>query len=293
MSGNFAKIGCTKNRPDRNGVGCVSYTYEIAKCQLSNAEWCVFLNAVGLERALELGLWHKDMATGVLGGIDEGFTVKPGWEKKPVVYVDYVSVCRYCNWLTTGDTEKGAYDLSVTPPRRLEGATYFLPTDDEWYKAAYFDCSIVRLLGLFDWKRSKYWKFPTRSDELPRQDQANYQKGDVLAVGGPYYFADVDDESFASSPCGALQMGGNAWEFLETVRKTRDGQYVNTLRGGSFGYTETGLDKGNRDETPYGSRSYVFGARIARKLDGWQPQSTPLRFRVELLLRKVKRRLGL
>ena len=259
-----------------------------------------------------LGLWHKDMGTGVLGGIDEDFTVKPGWEKKPVVYVDYVSVCRYCNWLMTGDTEKGAYDLSVTPPRRLKGATYFLPTDDEWYKAAYYDCSIVRLFGLFDWKRGKYWKYPTRSDEIPTQDQANFERGDCLSPlaltpqsnnqttkqsnNSYYYLADVDAYADSPSPCGALQMGGNAWEFLEDVKKVRgEGEQwrlVNTLRGGSFGYTETGLDKSNRDETPYGSRCYVFGARIARKLDGWQPRSVPLWFRVELLARKVMRRLA-
>lgn len=294
MIGKFVKIGCANNRPDHNGIGCVPYEYEIARCAISNAEWCAFLNAVGVERAMELKLWHKDMGTGVLGGIARSrtsgqesafpfFVTKPGWAKKPVVYVDYVSVCRYCNWLMTGDTEKGAYDLSVTPPRRLKGATYFLPTDDEWYKAAYWDASAKR-----------YWKYPTRSDELPRQDQANYEKGDMLAVGAPCYLADVDAYADSPSPCGALQMGGNAWEFLEDVKKVRGegGQLrlVNTLRGGSFGYTETGLDKSNRDETPYGSRCYVFGARIARKLDGWQPTPMPWRYRVVLFIGRLSRR---
>ena len=148
----FVTIGNKCNPIDKNCVGCVPYEYEIAKCAISNAEWCEFLNAVGA-RTVELRLWHKDMETGVLGGIARSgtsgqesasplFVVKPGWEKKPVTYITYTGVMRYCNWLMTGDMEKGAYDLTVTPPRRLEGAKYFLPTNDEWYKAAYYDCSI-------------------------------------------------------------------------------------------------------------------------------------------------------
>ena len=281
----FVKVGEVGNRPDRNGVGCVPYEYEIARCAISNADWCEFLNAVG-EKAVELGLWHKDMATGVLGGINRDFTVKPGWAKKPVTYVTYTGVMRYCNWLMTGDTEKGAYDLTVTPPRRLEGATYFLPTDDEWYKAAYYDCSIVRLFGLSDWLIGKggYWKYPTRSNEIPTQDQVNYERGDALAVGAPYYLADVDAYADSPSSCGALQMGGNVWEFLEDCFANPLG---NKLRGGSFGYTETGLSAANVDFGKYDKRCYVFGARICRMKDGWCPMPKPLKYAIIQQVRNV------
>lgn len=259
----FVPIGNPNNRPDRNGRGCVPYAYEIAKCAISNEDWCGFLNAVG-EKAVELGLWHKDMETGVLGGINRGFTVKPGWEKKPVTYITYTGVMRYCNWLMTGDMEKGAYDLTVTPPRRLEGAKYFLPTDDEWYKAAYWDATARR-----------YWKYPTRSNEIPTQDQANFERGDALAVGAPYYLADVDAYADSPSPCGALQMGGNVWEYLEDCFQNPLG---NKLRGGSFGYTETGLSAANVDFGKYDKRCYVFGARICRMKDGWRPCAKPLKY---------------
>lgn len=259
----FVLVSGSQNPPDKNGIGCVPYAFEIAKYAISNEDWCGFLNAVG-KRAMGLGLWHKDMETGVLGGINHDFTVKPGWEKKPVTYITYTGVMWYCNWRMTGDTEKGAYDLSVTPPRRLEGAKYFLPTNDEWYKAAYWDAAAKR-----------YWKYPTRSDELPRQDQANYERGDVLAVGAPYYLADVDAYVDSPSPCGALQMGGNVWEFLEDCFRNPLG---NKLRGGSFGYTETGLSSANVDFGKYDKRCYVFGARICRMKDGWRPCAKPLKY---------------
>ena len=281
----FVKVSGANNCPDRNGRGCVPYEYEIAKCAISNEDWCGFLNAVG-EKAVELGLWHKDMETGVLGGIVHSlpsgkdsafplrFAAKAGWEKRPVTYVTYTGVMRYCNWLMTGDTEKGAYDLTVMPPRRLEGAKYFLPTDDEWYKAAYYDCLIARL---GDWVIGKggYWKYPTRSDEIPTQDQANFERGDALAVGAPYYLADVDAYADSPSPCGALQMGGNAWEFLEDCFQNPFG---NKLRGGSFGYTETGLSSSNVDFGKYDKRCYVFGARICRMKSGWHPCAKPFRY---------------
>lgn len=286
----FVKITRPGNRPDRILYGCVPYEYEIARCQLTNAEWVAFVNATGIG-------WHKDMSTGVLGGIDKlphsqdtsptshthrhtshTFSPKPGWEKKPVVYVDYLSLCRYCNWLTSGDTENGSYDMRGELPRRMKGAKYFIPNDDEWYKAAY-------------WRQAenRYVAYPT-GDELPQLDQANFERGDELAVGPPYYFADVDAFASAATPEGVIQMGGNAWEMLENVERLkgckvgktkgrRDGEcWLNTYRGGSFGYTETGLSKTNRDTAPYNGRCYVFGVRIARCEAGWRPCRKPVRF---------------
>jgi len=297
-------IADANNRPDQNGIGGVPYVYELAKCQLTNAEWCEFLNAVGYGKAIVLKLYHKDMTSGILGGIgiEEGresssssrkefadstvnlnlqpqpsFTSKPGWERKPVVYIRYVDVCRYCNWLSSGDTERGSYDMTQEVPHRLPGATYFIPSNSEWYKAAY-------------WRDGRYVNYPT-GDELPTLDQANFERGDDLSVGPPYYFADVDDFADSATPDGVVQMGGNAWEMLEDVSRNGAGRLQCHYRGGSFGYTETGLSRQNCDTAPYNGRCYVFGVRIARKLDGWQPMAMPVRYRMLLLIGRIIRRL--
>lgn len=263
----WVPIGFPENRPYRFRMGCVPYGYEIARCQLTNAAWCKFLNAV--PGAIDLKLFHPDMEKGILGGIerrrDGSFAPKVGWEKKPVVYVNYFSLLRYCNFLTSGDTERGSYDMKEPLPRRMEGGVYFLPSNDEWVKAAYFDPATRR-----------YRRFPS-GDALPSQDVANYQPGDHLAEGAPFYFADVDGYPHGASAFGVVQMGGNAWEFLEDVTSAR-----NRLRGGSFGYTETGLDIANCDFSPLGAGNYVFGARIVKIEGGWRKEYLrwPLKFAI-------------
>ena len=273
----WVEISMPDNRPDRNGKGCVPYIYEMATYALTNKDWCDFLNAVGQEAVTAHKLYHKDMTTGILGGIDcadGSYTPKAGWEKKPVVYVTYTSLLRYCNWRQTGDTESGAYDLTTRPPRRLVGGRYFLPTDDEWYKAAYFDP-----------RAKRYWLYPTCSNDLPSQDAANYEKGDAFAKGPPYYLADVDDYADTPSPWGVVQMGGNAWEYLEDTWMI-NGQLANKLRGGSFGYTETGLASTNTDAGKYDRRCYVFGARLAHSPDGWHPVKKPFKYAVWMKLKR-------
>src|SRR5262249_5472270 len=57
-----------------------------------------------------------------------------------------VDALRFCNWLNNGglstsDTESGCYTFADpdTPGPRNPGAKVFLPTENEWYKAAYYD----------------------------------------------------------------------------------------------------------------------------------------------------------
>lgn len=266
----WCAIGDLNNRPDSNGRGCVPYAYDVATCQLTNEEWVGFLNAVGQECVRRLQLYHKDMSSGILGGVMfdhrlQLYYPKDGWANKPIVYVTYTSLCRYCNWLATGGVECGCYDFSGFSPRRINGAKFFLLTDDEWYKAAYY-------------AHGCYLNYPT-GDDLPQLDQANFELGDALSKGPPYYLADVDDYKDYPSPWGVVQMGGNVWEYLETVSHRKTGP-VNLLRGGSFGYTETGLSKTNLDIGKYDGRCYVFGARIGRCENGWHPRRKPLHYGV-------------
>lgn len=252
----YCHIGHANNPPDNWRVGCVPYEYDVARCQLCNAEWTAFVRATGMG-------YHKDMSTGILGGFD-----KPEWARKPVVYIRYDDVCRYCNWLMTGRTDQGCYDMTCMPPRRLPGARYFMLTDDEWYKAAY-------------WRQASgcYVRYPT-GDKLPSLQEANYQRGDEFSEGPPFYLADVDAYVNAATPDDIIQMGGNAWEMLETVVRDGNGTLACCYRGGSFGYAETGLDKANRDTAPYNSRCYVFGVRLGRCLDGWRPTKKPFAYRL-------------
>ena len=262
-------------------VGRVDYEFEMARHQVTNAEWCEFMNAVGVEKSISLGLYNPDMSTGVCGGIDlvtspnasdpdpgactnqtiKQFRSKTGWSARPVVYVGYRDAMRYCNWLQTGDTEKGAYDVSRPYGRRLPGARYFIPSDDEWCKAAYHDPT---RLGV-----RKFWDYPSRTCDLPpnaagQPHACNYLRDGVhLGLKGPYFLAEVADYPNSDSYYGCRQMGGNAWEWIEPV-----GPSKLNLRGGSFGYTEFGMGIWNRDEAGFDDELSVFGLRLARAVEG-------------------------
>ena len=85
----------------------------------------------------------------------------------PVFDVTWGDAARFANWLqngqptnlgeAAGSTETGAYTLNGATSQsalmaisRNAGATYFIPSENEWYKAAYFNPS-----------NSTYWTYPT------------------------------------------------------------------------------------------------------------------------------------
>ena len=57
----------------------------------------------------------------------------------PVTYIGFLEAARFANWLHNGQgngsTETGAYDISDGIKRQPD-ARYWIPTENEWYKAA-------------------------------------------------------------------------------------------------------------------------------------------------------------
>jgi len=89
---------------------------------------------------------------------------------KPVLFVTWFDCARYCNWLHNGKpkglqnlstTEDGAYLLNGKiigdSVARKPGAAYFIPTHNEWYKAAYYKGGSTN---------AGYWKYATQTDTI-------------------------------------------------------------------------------------------------------------------------------
>src|SRR4029079_18120648 len=99
------------------------------------------------------------------------YNVKPGHQNNPVIYVSWFEAIRFANWLHngqgSGDTENGAYTIRPGTPgyytiTRNPGARWWLPSENEWYKAAYHKNDGVT---------GNYWDYPTSSDAIPYSDQ--------------------------------------------------------------------------------------------------------------------------
>ncbi len=254
--------------PDRI-CGAVDYEYYIARHEVTNGQYIEFLNAVAGDDPY--GLWTWDMM-GYFGGIDRygeagGYTYGPkygdaAWLDRPVNMVSFYDSLRFGNWLHNGQptgpqgpetTEDGAYTFagpeSVGP--RNPDAQVFLPTEDEWYKAAYYKG------GSTD---AGYWDYATGSDEVPLsepppggENSANYS----WAVGEPYYTSEVGAYALSDSAYGTFDQTGNLSEWTETLTTDE----WRAVRGGSW--MESVFPASGRSRSPAYNEPPTIGFRVA------------------------------
>jgi formylglycine-generating enzyme required for sulfatase activity len=257
-------VGRPGNSDDlTTGVGAVSEAYRISKFEITNAEYAEFLNAVADTDTN--ALYNTSMGSG-FGGIARSgnpgsftYSAIAGRERMPVNYVSFWDATRFANWLHNGQptgaqanttTEDGAYALTPigitnnTVTRNI-GAAVFLPSEDEWYKAAYYDTA-----------STVYFDFPAGSDTpttctVPGTT-ANTANCDNAVVDS----VDVGSYTASPSPNDTFDQGGSLWEWNELLvgsfRDARGGSFVSTpffLRGShtaSFSPTAEIFDLGFR-----------------------------------------------
>jgi formylglycine-generating enzyme required for sulfatase activity len=135
-----------------NGLGGVGYVFQIGTYEVTNSQYAAFLNAVGSTNPN--GIYNANMGTNANGGITQAgtsgsfsYNVKSGFADRPVTFVNWWSAARFINWLENGQTsnvaslENGSYALSGatagTPVARNPGSTFVLPSQNEWFKAAF------------------------------------------------------------------------------------------------------------------------------------------------------------
>jgi sulfatase modifying factor 1 len=163
----------------------------------------------------------------------------------PAFSVRWSDAARFCNWLQNGQptfptgtpgevpgsTETGAYALIGDTPSRNAGATWFLPSEDEWYKAAYHN----PMAGT-------YWTYPTRSNTAPINilsstgvNNANFYDhfgtGNLGCTDPPNYLTPVGAFLSSPGPYGTYDMGGDVWQFTEAVFDLG----CHGIRGGAYG----------------------------------------------------------
>lgn len=274
----WVPVGDAGDACDPQSQGCfgaVDYVYQIGKFEVTNAEYAEFLNEVAATDPQ--GLYDTRMGNNQkFGGITregtEGsysYSAKLDFEHKPVVYVTFYSALRFANWLHNGqgngDTESGSYLLLGGNPadvKRNDLETgVFLPSEDEWYKAAYYDPQKDPEPGYFD--------YPTGTDtqttcELPLGGANSANCWPATEPDGA--LTDVGAYTSSPSPWGTFDQGGNAWEWNEEVVVSSRG-----VRGGSWGFPADRFMASFRFVGDVADRGDFVGFRVATvpEPDAW------------------------
>jgi formylglycine-generating enzyme len=265
--------------------GEVDYNYQIGKYEVTAGQYCAFLNAVAATDTY--GLYNTDMWNSYGCKISRSgssgsyiYNVSSAYANRPVNFVSWGDAARFVNWLSNGQpagtqglstTEDGSYYLNGVTDKmglmaitRKTNASWVIPTEDEWYKAAYHKNDGVT---------GNYWNYPTATNSAPSNDYINLDPGNnanfwILnndyTIGSPYYMTVVGEFENSESPYGTFDQGGNVWEWNETAIIT-SGLYMRGIRGSAWNFDSDKMLAVNRDSVE-GSPIYEFnsfGFRVA------------------------------
>jgi len=206
----FVAIGNPGNNEDTTGspgpphlTGKVDYTYRMGQFEISRDMITKANNEGGL------GITMDPM----------GFVTGGARDDMPATGVSWFEAAQFVNWLN-GSTPAYKFDgggnfqlwdsgevaeYNSANPYRSNLATYFLPSVDEWYKAAYYNAGT-----------GSYGDYPTANGLVPTAvasgTAANTAVYDQSFNTGP---ADIT-QAGGLSPYGTMGQAGNAWEWEET-----------------------------------------------------------------------------
>ena len=239
------------------GYGAVDYEYNIGKFEVTTGQYTEFLNAVATTDTYGLydtamadpfGSWSCNIQRSGPAG-SYSYSVEANWADRPVNFVSWGNAARFCNWLTNGmptgaqgltTTEDGSYFLNgatgneelMTVRRKgpQDWGQYVIPTEDEWYKAAYHRNDPGAPGG-------NYFDYPTSSDTVPSNDlidpdpgnNGNFYQLTTYTIDSPYWRSEVGEFENSESSYGTFDQGGNVYEWNEAIIGTYRG-----TRGGSF-----------------------------------------------------------
>jgi len=255
----FVSIGNHGNAADTTGIpnpaGSVADPYRIGKFEISE-QMIAKANA--------------------LGGL--GITKDTRGPDKPATSVSWNEAARFVNWLNTSTGSTPAYKFALQPGEggyssnaniqlwdpsdlgynannlyRNSLARYFLPSVDEWYKAAYYNPAS----GI-------YYDYPTGSDSAPTPVASGTAAGTAVYNGqaGP---ADITLAG-GLSPYGTMGQGGNVWEWEETdfdLVNGPDSSSARGVRGGVWSGDSSRLSSSDRNGDSPASGSSSIGFRVA------------------------------
>ena len=289
----FVPVWDAGNQADSTGYGAVDYQYRIGTYEVTIGQYTAFLNAVAADDPH--GLYNTRMAEDLrVGGISRSGSpgsytysaIGPAGATpagadsvtdRPITYVSWFDAARFANWMHngqgSGSTETGVYTLvggqtSGTAPAKNAGAQYYIPTENEWYKAAYYKGGGTN---------AGYWVYATQSDSDPGNtigsgaNQANYYvaapNGRGLAVTqslfsspSQNYLTNVGAFSSSASAYGTFDQTGNVWEWNDITGVAGSSR---GFRGGFWANFDLAVSSSGRGYSDPSSETDSVGFRLA------------------------------
>ncbi|MFM9009937.1 MAG: formylglycine-generating enzyme family protein [Planctomycetota bacterium] len=270
-------VGNGGNANDTTGFGAVTNPFWIGKYEVTIGQYAEFLNAVAATDTYTLynaNMGSDARTSGIVrsgspGGYAYAVTGPSGTTpagadspgNRPVTFVSWFDAARFTNWMANGQpigaqdpttTETGAYALngatsgtgparSAINPNTGTAPTFFIPTENQWYKAAYYS-------PLLNSGAGGYYDYATQSNANPGNaigsgtNQANYRPLGFYAVTsststspGQNYLTNVGAFTASPSYYGTFDQCGNVGEWNDftgaanSSRGRRGGSFSNTL----------------------------------------------------------------
>jgi sulfatase modifying factor 1 len=291
----WATVGNPGNANDTTGYGAVNYDFRIGKYEVTIQQYTDFLNAVDPNGTNPYGLYNASIGTnrhvrGILysSGAASGQKYSPiGSGDRPITYASWFDAARFANWMQngqgSGSTETGAYTLGGATDgeavAKNPGAMFYIPTENEWYKAAYYSPALNSGAG-------GYYSYATQSNSAPGNivgggvNQANYFTGAGYSVTqssyapNQNYLAAVGAFTSSASYYGTFDQSGNVSEWND-VTGAVTASLARGLRGGdwySSAFMLSSFGRGSSDPT---DEYDTIGFRLASPIPVGGPGPVP------------------
>ena len=234
----FVTIGNPNNVADTTGgpnpAGSVAYAYNLGKYEVSRG----MIDKANAAGSLGITMW--DMTSFGGNGIN-----------RPATEISWSEAARFVNYLNTSSGSTAAYKFDGSGNFQLWSsseagynsinqfrnslAKFFLPSTDEWYKAAYGS------------PNGSWYNYPTGSDNAPTA-VAGGTAANTAVYNGQTGPADINNAG-GLSPYGTMGQGGNVVELTESAF---DGindlaTDLRELRGGSWFFSAADMNSLDRE----------------------------------------------
>jgi formylglycine-generating enzyme len=256
-------VGSIGNAPNpTTGLGRVTENFKISAYETTIAQYADFLNNSYAGKQGLYGVYNTNIGAKTTTNPPNGvgiaqsgsagsytYTVNTGFADKPVNNITWFTAARFVNWYANGQTaaptatETGSYTLvggqtSGNIAARNANAKAFLPSADEWTKAAFYD---PKTQSYSTWPTQSNTRptatIPTANEQITAANTANYNP---QTVGVTTKITNVGTYVNTTSTYGLFDMTGNVNEMTDTSQST-DATKFQAL-GGSWASTASTLD---------------------------------------------------